>query len=163
MKTQNKKVTKKHGVRFVGQLPMSMRPSQECGWYARSHVIEENWLPLSLLLGDGFLARVGTCWEFEWLEPVQVLWVHVGICLVVSGRRHFLGVTHHVWILQSFYFLFCSHPWALRGRMKQTFRAEHSQVSVSAQCPGKVSGTHYLLQEASLMRVRRATDPLSDV
>ena len=60
------------------------------------------------------------CWESVWCKPVQALcaaWtlkVHVCISPVASGRRGFLGCTHLLRLLPSFYLVSSVDPWAFR-------------------------------------------------
>ena len=77
-------------------------------------------LIVPLLVGvNSFLDKGGTLWPV-WLELCRThacrhrLWVHMSVSPVVSGRHCFLGVFHYLWLLQSFYLLFRTDPWALR-------------------------------------------------
>lgn len=58
--------------------------------------------------------------EFGLVELTQVYacchnhWVYMRICLVMS-RRCFLAFIHILWVLYTFFLLFCIHPWGLGG------------------------------------------------
>lgn len=45
--------------------------------------------------------------------PSQPLQTHVCIYPVVSGSCCFLGVIHYLWLIKSYFLLFCIHLWAL--------------------------------------------------
>lgn len=73
------------------------------------------------------------CWGFVWLGRVQILcvlwqpqWVHVCICPAVFGEHGFLAVTHCLWLLSSFCFVFWDSPQVFGGR------SCHRDVSFSA-------------------------------
>lgn len=62
------------------------------------------------------------CWGFVWLGCVQVLcvlwqpqWVHVCMCPAVFGENGFLAVTHCLWLLSSFCFVFWDAPQSSGG------------------------------------------------
>lgn len=70
------------------------------------------WLGMELVLTRCLC--VGILAEFVKVLSVlsQTLYVHIR--LVVSGRYYFLGIFHHIWLLQSSWLPFHVDPWSLR-------------------------------------------------
>lgn len=70
-----------------------------------------------------------------WSSTCCHLWIHRCGSPVVSGRQCFLGVFPPHWLSQS-YHLFCTVPWALRGRLwwSHPIKGLNVQSSLSAYC-----------------------------
>lgn len=113
-------------------------------------------IPFSVL---GF----GLVWVYAGLLLLsQSLWVHIGISPIVSGRCFFLGIIHRLWLLRSFWFLFCIAPWTLRGGFDKyiPFGAECFTCLFCGHYPvaGLCASFHVLQEAPSLMRAEPGTD-----
>lgn len=86
-------------------------------------------LPLSVLAPH----LAGTCSGVVRLP--QSLWIEM--CVILVSGRHFLEVTHLLWPLQSFCFIFPIAPGALKEGLDEgtLFRTGCSLQSLSAWCP----------------------------
>lgn len=116
--------------------------------------IEENWsfrwVPTetaSWLQWEPMATLPSECWNFEWLDPVLPwsLWVHLSVSSVVSGRHHFLGVMHPLWLLQWFCLLFYRFSRALRGGLWWQHPFQGCVLQSLSHCPlmGLCVSSHY--------------------
>jgi hypothetical protein len=108
------------------QLFLSLNSARYCGCYIHCQSLEENEFSLSqpLSFPSSFLVRDGTSclfsllsvWIFTWqgcgqaCALVTAFVIHACISSVMSSNCYFLGVIHHLCLLQSFYLNLCKFP-----------------------------------------------------
>ena len=96
------------------------------------------------------------CWDY-WIEPVQILWllpqstwVHRYISPSVPGSHCFLGVMHHLWLLQ-FFCLLSSH-------LSEPCGEGFSQnIPFRTQCPNVCHFLHIVHSGVSHLREEEAS------